>query len=105
MPLPALTDKDRADLLFGIEQDIDFVAALFCPHADDVRAVRDFCRATAAGEIRVVAKIENADAVRNIDEIIEVSDAVMVARGDLGGRGSRMADPPYSEEDNPHVQP
>lgn len=84
VPLPALTDKDRADLLFGIEQDIDFVAASFVRTADDVRAVRDFLSRNGGGEIRVVAKIENADAVRNIDEIIEVSDAVMVARGDLG---------------------
>ncbi len=84
VPLPALTDKDRSDLLFGIEHEIDFVAASFVRTADDVRAIRDFLSRNGGEGVRVISKVENADAVRNIEEIIEVSDAVMVARGDLG---------------------
>lgn len=84
VPLPALTDKDRSDLLFGIEHEIDFVAASFVRTADDVRAIRDFLSRNGGEGVRVISKVENADAVRNIEEIIEASDAVMVARGDLG---------------------
>ncbi len=84
VPLPALTDKDRSDLLFGIEHEIDFVAASFVRTADDVRSIRDFLSRNGGEGVRVISKVENADAVRNIEEIIEVSDAVMVARGDLG---------------------
>ena len=84
VPLPALTDKDRSDLLFGIEHEIDFVAASFVRTADDVRAIRDLLSRNGGEGVRVISKVENADAVRNIEEIIEASDAVMVARGDLG---------------------
>ena len=84
VPLPALTDKDRSDLLFGIEHEIDFVAASFVRTVDDVRSIRDFLSRNGGEGVRVISKVENADAVRNIEEIIEVSDAVMVARGDLG---------------------
>ena len=84
VPLPALTDKDRSDLLFGIEHEIDFVAASFVRTADDVRSIRDFLSRNGGEGVRVISKVENADAVRNIEEIIEASDAVMVARGDLG---------------------
>lgn len=84
VPLPAVTDKDRADLLFGIDQGVDYVAASFIRDGAGVREIRDFLAANGGGDIRVIAKVENADAVRNIDSIIQEADGVMVARGDLG---------------------
>lgn len=84
IPLPAVTDKDREDILFGIENGIDFVALSFVKNADAVREVRQLLRQNSNRHIGIIAKIENADAIRNVAEIIEASDAVMVARGDLG---------------------
>lgn len=84
VPLPAVTDKDRADLLFGIEQDIDYVAASFIRNAAGVREIREFLKAHGGAGIRIVSKIENAEAVENIEEIVKASDGIMVARGDLG---------------------
>ncbi len=82
--LPAITERDKQDLLFGIEQGFDFVAASFVKSADDVREIREFLNAHGGANMHIVAKIENSCAVENIDEIIEASDAVMIARGDLG---------------------
>ncbi len=96
VPLPAVTDKDRADLLFGIEQGVDYVAASFIRDGAGVREIRDFLAANGGGDIRIVAKVENADAVRNIDSIIQEADGVMVARGDLG-----VEVPEYTV---PHIQ-
>lgn len=80
---PSLTEKDIQDLAFGIEQEVDWIALSFVRHADDVRDLRD--RIEAKGkDIRIVAKIEKPEALKNIDEIISESDALMVARGDLG---------------------
>lgn len=80
---PSLTDKDKADLAFGLEQDVDWIALSFVRHADDVRDLR--ARIEKAGkDIRIVSKIEKPEALKNIDEIIAESDALMVARGDLG---------------------
>lgn len=84
VPLPVMTEQDEADLLFAIEQKVDFVAASFVGCAEDVRTIRSFLISHGGSAIRVVAKIENARAVEHIDEIIAASDAVMVARGDLG---------------------
>ena len=84
VPLPVMTEQDEADLLFAIEQKVDFVAASFVGCAEDVRTIRSFLVSHGGSAIRVVAKIENARAVEHIDEIIAASDAVMVARGDLG---------------------
>lgn len=84
VPLPIMTDQDKADLIFGIEQNVDFVAASFVSCGDDVRAIRAFLAEHGGEHIRIVAKIENARAVEHIDEIVEAADAVMVARGDLG---------------------
>lgn len=84
IPLPALTEKDEADLLFGIEQDVDFVAASFVRDGRSVREIRAFLQDHSAHHIGIVAKIENADAVENIADIIAAADGIMVARGDLG---------------------
>jgi len=80
---PSLTEKDRADLEFGLAQDVDWVALSFVRRADDIREIKKII-SDAGSSARVVAKIEKPEALKNIDEIIEVTDALMVARGDLG---------------------
>ena len=82
--LPAITDKDRSDIEFGIEQGIDFIAASFVRKVSDVLAIREILEANNAEHIKIISKIENQEGVENLDEIIEVSDGIMVARGDLG---------------------
>ena len=82
--LPALTEKDIADLKFGVEQKVDFVAASFIRKAADVHEIRRIFEEGGMEDIHIISKIENAEGVENIDEIIEVSDGIMVARGDLG---------------------
>ncbi|MBQ4070996.1 MAG: pyruvate kinase [Clostridia bacterium] len=79
-----LGEQDKADLLFGIENDIDFVAASFVSCEDDIKKVRDFLDANGGEDIDIIAKIENRAGVDNIDEICNVADGIMVARGDLG---------------------
>lgn len=81
--LPALTDKDKADIQFGIEQGFDFIAASFVRTADAVKEIRDILD-KAGSTIQIIAKIENAEGIENLDEIIEASDGIMVARGDMG---------------------
>lgn len=82
--LPALTERDINDIKFGIKQEIDFIAASFIRKADDVISIRRILEENFADHIRIISKIENREGVENIDEIIEVSDGIMVARGDLG---------------------
>ncbi len=84
IPLPALTEKDKDDLAFAVEQDFDFIAASFVRKAADVEAIRDTLRALDGEGIKIIAKIENREGVDNLEEIITASDGVMVARGDLG---------------------
>ena len=79
-----LGEQDKADLLFGIENDIDFVAASFVSCEADIRAVREFLDANGGKDIDIIAKIENRAGVDNIDSICNVADGIMVARGDLG---------------------
>uniref|UniRef100_UPI0040476E2D pyruvate kinase n=2 Tax=Roseivirga sp. TaxID=1964215 RepID=UPI0040476E2D len=80
---PSLTEKDIEDLAFGLEQNVDWIALSFVRYADDIRDLRQ--RIKAAGkDCRIIAKIEKPEALQNIDEIIAESDALMVARGDLG---------------------
>lgn len=81
--LPALTDKDKCDIQFGIEQGFDFIAASFVRTADAIREIREILDSNHSG-IQIIAKIENAEGIENLDEIIEVSDGIMVARGDMG---------------------
>lgn len=79
-----LSEHDKQDLLFGIEHDIDFVAASFISTKKDIKDLRDFLDANGGSSIDIIAKIENRAGVDNIDEICEIADGIMVARGDLG---------------------
>jgi pyruvate kinase len=82
--LPGITEKDAKDIVFGIEQDVDFIAASFVRRASDVLEIRELLEEHNASHIQIIPKIENQEGVDNIDEILEVSDGLMVARGDLG---------------------
>ncbi|MBM7541916.1 pyruvate kinase [Amphibacillus cookii] len=82
--LPGMTDKDAADILFGIEQGVDFVAASFIRRAADVLTIREHLDNNGGKEINIIPKIENQEGVDNLDAILQVSDGLMVARGDLG---------------------
>ena len=82
--LPAITEQDKKDILFGIEQGIDFIAASFVRNAEAIKEIKELLRANGGERIDVIAKIENAEGVHNIDKIIKAADGVMVARGDLG---------------------
>ena len=94
--LPTLTEKDIEDLIFGIENDVDFIAASFIRSAKDVLEIRKVLESNGGEDIKIISKIENLEGVQNIDEIIEVSDGIMVARGDMGVE--------LDEEDIPLVQ-
>ena len=82
--LPSLTEKDKEDLRFAVEQDFDFVAASFVRKASDVEDIRACLKEYGGEHIRIISKIENSEGVENLDEIIAASDGLMVARGDLG---------------------
>ena len=79
-----LSEQDKKDLLFGIENGVDFVAASFVSSKSDVQAMRDLLNANGGRDIDIIAKIENRSGVDNVEEICEVADGIMVARGDLG---------------------
>lgn len=82
--LPGITEKDANDIVFGIEQGVDFIAASFVRKASDVLEIRELLEKHNASHIQIISKIENQEGVDNLDEILEVSDGLMVARGDLG---------------------
>lgn len=82
--LPAITDKDISDIKFGIEQGIDFIAASFVRKASDVLEIRKILEENNAADVQIISKIESHEGVENIDSIIQVSDGIMIARGDMG---------------------
>ena len=79
-----LSEQDKKDLLFGIKNDVDFVAASFVSNKQDVADMREFLDANGGKDIEIIAKIENRSGVNNIEEICQIANGVMVARGDLG---------------------
>jgi pyruvate kinase len=84
LTIPAITDKDRKDVKFAVEQGLDYIAASFIRRKSDILDLRDLLHEAGGDDIHVIAKLEKPQAIDNLDEILEVSDGVMVARGDLG---------------------
>lgn len=84
LKLEFLSERDKADILFGIEHDVDFIALSFVSTKEDLLSVRKFLKDNGGENIDIIAKIESRQGVKNLREIAEVSDGVMVARGDLG---------------------
>ena len=84
LSIPYLSDKDKSDIQFGIEQGVDFVAASFVRTADDVQQLRMLLDENGGAHINIIAKIENQQGVENIDGIVSLADGVMIARGDMG---------------------
>ena len=82
--MPFVSSKDYDDILFGIKEDFDFIAASFTRTADDVREIRKILSENGGDHIHIIAKIENQQGVDHIDEIIEIADGIMIARGDMG---------------------
>ena len=84
LSMPYISDKDREDILFGISQGVDFIAASFVQKKEDILLLRRLLEKNGGADIKIISKIENKQGVSNIDEIIDVSDGIMVARGDMG---------------------
>ncbi len=84
LSMPFMSDRDKADIAFACETDADFIAASFTRRADDVLQIREELEKNHNHTIRIIAKIENGEGVENLDDIIKVSDGIMVARGDMG---------------------
>ncbi len=82
--MPYLSEQDKSDLLFGIENDVDFVAASFVRSKQDIIDLRKFINYNGGHDIRIIAKIENLQGIEAFDDILELSDGIMVARGDMG---------------------
>ncbi len=82
--MPYISPKDKADMEFACDQGLDFIAASFVRRADDIRQIREILAAKNNTHIKIISKIENQEGVSNMEEIIRLSDGVMVARGDLG---------------------
>ncbi|AOV07234.1 pyruvate kinase [Sporosarcina ureilytica] len=94
--LPGMTEKDAEDILFGIQENVDFIAASFVQRASDVMEIRGLLEGNGGEDIQIIPKIENEQGVENIDEILTLSDGLMVARGDLGVE--------IPAEEVPHIQ-
>ena len=84
LTMPFISEKDYGDICFAVDNDYDFIAASFVRTAEDVMEIRKILAAKGGEDIKIISKIENMQGVRNIDEIIRVSDGIMVARGDMG---------------------
>ena len=99
--LPGITEQDKKDIIFGIEQKFDFIAASFVRSAEVIREIRKLLNDNGGKDIGIIAKIENAEGVENIDSIIEASDGIMVARGDLGVEITCKPGTSHPEGDHP----
>ena len=84
LTMPFISEKDYGDICFAVDNDYDFIAASFVRTAEDVMEIRKILAEKGGEDIKIISKIENMQGVRNIDEIIRVSDGIMVARGDMG---------------------
>lgn len=84
LDLQYISEADRRDILFGIEMDVDYIAASFVRSGDDVRALRSLLDENGGDQIKIISKIENMEGINNFNEILELSDGIMVARGDMG---------------------
>ncbi len=84
LSLPALTDRDKADIKFGVENDVDFIAASFVRKAQDIIELRQYLDSIDGTRTKIIAKIENEEGIQNLDEILDLVDGIMVARGDMG---------------------
>lgn len=84
LDMPYMSEQDKADVLFGIEQDVDFIAASFVRREDDIAQLRKFIDYNGGHRIKIIAKIENLEGVDNFDAILQHADGIMVARGDMG---------------------
>ena len=98
LSMPFISEKDDADLRFGCQNNVDFIAASFVRRAKDVLAIREILKQEGKPKIQIIAKIENQEGFDNIDEILEVADGVMVARGDLGVEISTELVPIYQKQ-------
>ena len=79
-----ISDRDRSDILFGIEEDFDFIAASFVRNQDDVKKLRKLLNVNGGEKIKIIAKIENRSGIENLEPILDIADGVMIARGDMG---------------------
>ena len=84
LSMPYLSAKDRSDIIFGIKNDFDFIAASFVREAADIHQIRKILEENGSKDIHIIAKIENTQGIQNIDEIIGAADGIMIARGDMG---------------------
>ncbi len=84
LSMPYMSSKDRADIRFAVENDFDYIAASFVYNGQNIKELRAECNRVGGEKIRIIAKIENAEGIENIDEILELVDGIMVARGDMG---------------------
>ncbi|MBQ3841448.1 MAG: pyruvate kinase [Ruminiclostridium sp.] len=96
LSMPYLSDRDKSDLKFGVEMGFDFIAASFVSNDEDILEIRRFLEDNGGSDIKIIAKIENQEGVDNIDDILRVSDGIMVARGDMGVE--------IAFENIPHIQ-
>lgn len=98
LSMPFISEKDDADIRFACQQGLDFIAASFVRRAQDVQEIRDICIEEGHPKMQIIAKIENQEGFDNLDEILEVADGVMVARGDLGVEISLQLVPIYQKK-------
>ncbi len=84
LKIPFISPRDRDDILFGIEKDVDYIAASFVRSADDVKEVRKLLEENGGSDIKIIAKIESTGGIEEFENILEAADGIMVARGDLG---------------------